>query len=138
MYPSLIGGSPEYDEVIASRTYFYSDELIGFDHVFDSVADDSRLYTDTPASRLFENRRFSETDNLGIKYYRIESFDVSNFTFTNGYFILRNEGLDRGLLFDTMMIRGEDSLEWGYLSSNLNANNKIYSNSAIDIYEAVQ
>ncbi|WP_440952860.1 hypothetical protein [Methanococcoides sp. FTZ1] len=137
VYPSLIGGSPEYDEVIASRTYFYPDELTGFGHVFDSVPDDSRIYTDTPSSRVFENRRFSETDNLGIKYYRIESFDVSNFTVTNGYFILRNEGVDRGLVFDTMMIRGADSLEWGNLSSNLNSNNKVYSNSAIDIYEAV-
>ncbi|MEL4305935.1 hypothetical protein [Methanococcoides sp. LMO-2] len=138
VYPSLIGGSPEYDEVIASRTYFYSDELIGFDHVFDSVPDNSILYTDTPTSRLFENRRFSETDNLGIKYYRIDSFDVTNFTVTDGYFILRNEELDRGLLFDRTMIRGDDSLEWGYLNSNLKANNKVYSNSAIDIYEAVQ
>ncbi|WP_135610685.1 hypothetical protein [Methanococcoides sp. AM1] len=136
VYPSLTGGSPEYDEVISSRTYFYSDELIGFDHVFDSVPDDSRLYTDYPTSRLFANRKLSETDNLGIKYYRIVNFDVLNFNLTNGYFILRNTDLDRGLTFEPTVIRGDNSFEWDNLSSNLETNNKIYSNSAISIYGA--
>lgn len=138
VYSSLTDASPEYEGTISSRTYFFSDELIGFNYISDFVPNDSILYSDNPTSKFFSSRKFSESDNLGIKYYRIGHFDASNFNLKNGYFILRNKALDRGLSFESMTIKGDNILEWDKLNSNLKINNKIYSNSAIDIYGAVQ
>ncbi|UGV40620.1 hypothetical protein J7W08_11290 [Methanococcoides orientis] len=135
VYSSLIDGSPEYEGTISSRPYFFSDELIGFNFVSDFVPNDSTLYSDRATSRFFPPK-VSEFDDFGIKHYRIKKFDVLNFSLKNGYFILRNKALDRGIVFDSMVINDDNILEWEGLNSNLKINNKIYSNSAIDIYEA--
>lgn len=139
VYSSLIDGSPEYEGTIGARTYFLPEELIGFNYIFNSVPNDSRLYSDYHTNRFFDQPKFNGSDDLGLQYYRTPLFDVSNFNQNNGYFILRNNALDRGLIFDSMTFKKDNLVEWNLLNSNLNTNNsKIYSNSAIDIFEGKQ
>lgn len=121
------------------HTYFTSKEVTGFHHIFDHVQFGSTLYSDYYSLRYFIQADFEGRQVLNIPYYETNQINVIELIPTfKGYTILRTEELTiRGLFFGTELQRylfrnkKENIL---LLYSKINTSNRIYSNSAVDIY----
>lgn len=130
----------------ARHEYFTSEELSGFQHVFNYIPRDSSVYTDYYASRFFylplipasyENMNILSYDN-----YRIG--DVNKLPQYRGYVVLRTgEFLRSGLYFGSEESTLRDTANYFYqgvpenvqeLESNLAGLGKIYSNPSTDIF----
>ena len=84
------------------RVYFTEPELSAFYFIPDFVAYNSTITSDKYANRMFEQPFFSKTKALNLPSYyasgTLESTD--SFTFNDGFFVLRNQGLEeKGLIF---------------------------------------
>jgi hypothetical protein len=84
------------------RVYFTDPELSAFYFIPDFVAYNSTITSDKYANRMFEQPFFSKTKALNLPSYyasgTLESTD--SFTFNDGFFVLRNQGLEeKGLIF---------------------------------------
>jgi hypothetical protein len=130
----------------AKHEYFTSEELSGFEHVFEYVPTNSSIYTDYYSSRFFylplipassAKMNISSYDN-----YRIG--DVNKLPQYKGYVVLRTkEFLRSGLYFGSEESTLRDTANYFYqglpenqleLESNLAGLDKIYSNPSTDIF----
>ncbi|MGB9941441.1 hypothetical protein [Methanosarcina sp.] len=130
----------------AKHEYFTSEELSGFEHVFNHVPTNSSIYTDYYSSRFFylplipatsAEMNISSYDN-----YRIG--DVNKLPQYEGYVVLRTkEFLRSGLYFGSEESTLRDTSNYFYqglpenqleLKSNLEVLDKIYSNPSTDIF----
>ncbi|MCO5383119.1 MAG: hypothetical protein NHB15_14445 [Methanosarcina barkeri] len=130
----------------AKNEYFTSEELSGFEHVFNYVPANSSIYTDYYSSRFFylpvipansAQLNISSYDN-----YRIG--DVNKLPQYNGYIMLRTkEFLKNGLYFGSEESTLRDTSNYFYqglpenkleLESNLAVLDKVYSSPSTDIF----
>lgn len=130
----------------ARHEYFTSDELNGFEHVFNYVPANSSIYTDYYSSRFFylplipassAEMNISSYDN-----YRIG--DVNKLSQYKGYVVLRTqEFLRSGLYFGSEESTLKDTSNYFYqglpenrqeLEGNLAVLSKVYSSPSIDIF----
>ncbi|WP_135603936.1 hypothetical protein [Methanococcoides sp. NM1] len=118
-----------------NRKYFIEEELIGYNHVSGHVPFGSTLHSDYETSRYFTQREFRESDALELPYYRSYMISASEgIPDYEGYILIREKQfLDTKLVFE-----GEDYLPTSenqiQLYTYLHRNNKIYSNTAVDLY----
>ena len=134
------------EDTSASRVSFTFEELDGFSHIISYVPYGSTIYSDYYTSRYFSQTRFSESDALGLPFYRSRAIqDVADISLYQGFVIIpRNLFMEHGLAF----IR-EGELERGgggthpYLPSNetisalsnsLVGKEKIYSSGFTELY----
>ena len=130
----------------AKHEYFTSEELSGFEHVFNYVPANSSIYTDYYSSRFFylpvipassAQLNISSYDN-----YRIG--DVNKLPQYKGYIMLRTkEFLKSGLYFGSEESTLKDTSNYFYqglpenkleLESNLAVLDKVYSSPSTDIF----
>ena len=130
----------------AKHEYFTSEELSGFEHVFNYVPANSSIYTDYYSSRFFylpvipassAQLNISSYDN-----YRIG--DVNKLPQYKGYIMLRTkEFLKNGLYFGSEESTLRDTSNYFYqglpenkleLESNLAVLDKVYSSPSTDIF----
>lgn len=130
----------------AKNEYFTSEELSGFEHVFNYVPANSSIYTDYYSSRFFylpvipansAQLNISSYDN-----YRIG--DVNKLPQYKGYIMLRTkEFLKNGLYFGSEESTLRDTSNYFYqglpenkleLESNLAVLDKVYSSPSTDIF----
>ncbi|MDD3872620.1 MAG: hypothetical protein PHE01_00025 [Methanosarcina sp.] len=130
----------------ASHEYFTSEELSGFEHVFNYVTPNSSIYTDYYASRFFYvpliPAAFAEMNISSYNNYRIG--DVNKLPQYKGYVVLRTkEFLRSGLYFGSEESTLRDTSNYFYqggpenkleMASNLEVLDKIYSNPSADIF----
>jgi hypothetical protein len=124
------------------RFYFTEPEIAAFNFVPQFVAYNSSVSSDKYASRIFEQRFFSETTALNLpSYYTTSTFySADPFTFETGFFIFRNQEFeDNGLGFysrdaeygEMIMPTPEKNIE---KFSNLTyRSHKIYDNQKVTI-----
>ncbi len=118
-----------------NRKYFIEEELIGYDHVSGHVPFGSTLHSDYETSRYFTQREFNESDALELPYYRsymISAYDgIPDY---EGYILIREKQfIDTKLAFEEgeYFPTSENQIQ---LYTYLQRNNKIYSNTAVDLY----
>ncbi|WP_445474221.1 hypothetical protein ACT9XH_07480 [Methanococcoides methylutens] len=118
-----------------NRKYFIEEELIGYDHVSGHVPFGSTLHSDYETSRYFIQRKFNESDALELPYY--SSYMISAYDGIpeyKGYILIREKQfLDTKLAFEegAYFPTSENQIQ---LYTYLQRNNKIYSNTAVDLY----
>jgi len=130
----------------AKHEYFTSDELSGFEHVFNYVPANSSIYTDYYSSRFFYlpliPATSAEMNITSYDNYRIG--DVNKLPQYRGYVVLRTrEFLRSGLYFGSEESTLRDTSNYFYqglpenkleLEDNLAVLSKIYSSPSIDIF----
>ncbi|HWR25747.1 MAG TPA: hypothetical protein VN278_05865 [Methanosarcina sp.] len=130
----------------ARHEYFTSEELSGFEHVFNYVPANSSIYTDYYSSRYFYlpliPASSAEMNISSYQNYRIG--DVNKLPQYKGYTMLRTaEFLRSGLYFGSEESTLKDTSNYFYqglpenkleLESNLAVLSKIYSSSSTDIF----
>ncbi len=128
------------------RVSFTSEELIGFDYINSHVPYGSTIHSDYYTSRYFCQGYFSESDVLGLPFYRSGTiWNVIDIPSYQGFVIIpRNLFMERGLAFS----KGSELEPGGggtypYLPSNetipalfnnLAGKDKIYSSEFIELY----
>lgn len=137
--PSLMSNNPEANDYSIERKYFTNGELNGFRFLFDYVPSGSAITSDYSTLRYFPDVDFEEAKPLALSYYRTNTVaDINNVELKSGYFILRNEHLlEHGLYLDpfTMLKLSKSDVEVDTLNSELNTENKIYSNFKVEVYK---
>ncbi|NPE28449.1 hypothetical protein HNV12_10850 [Methanococcoides sp. SA1] len=125
----------KYFESDTNRKYFIDEELTGYNHVSGHVPFGSTLHSDYETSRYFIQREFNGSDTLGLPYYRsymISAYDdIPDY---EGYTLIREKQfLDTKLVFEegAYFPTYENQIQ---LYTYLQRNNKIYSNTAVDLY----
>jgi len=123
------------------RVYFNEPELKAFDFVPGYLAYNSTITSDKYASRMFETPFFSKTKALNLSsYYTTSSLESTDFfSFNDGFFLLRNQGLEeKGLIFYTSNAEygdffdpSPDTLEKFYQMTD--HSQKIYDNRKVSI-----
>lgn len=130
----------------ARHEYFTSEELNGFQHVFNYIPRESSVYTDYYASRFFYlpliPASYENMDIASYANYRIG--DVNKLPQYKGYIVLRTgEFFRSGLYFGSEESTLRDTANYFYqavpenvqeLESNLAGLSKIYSNPSTDIF----
>lgn len=142
-FTSLISNSSDSKDIIFNakdypRIYFDNSELEGFNSVFDFVPFGSTLYSDLYTENFFVQRKFNDSNKLNLPYYYSKKINVDDKFRYKGYIIIReNEAYSSGLYFGSesynYLFTSRDE-NWLQLFNNINRNNKIYSNRAVDIY----
>lgn len=133
------------EETPNSRYSFTSEELNGFNHIYSHVPYGSTIYSDYYITRYFSQGYFSESEALGIPFYRSSiirsAVDIPSY---RGFIIIPlDQFLEHGLTFskgDDLNPEGgvypylpsDDSIS--ALSVNLTWKNKIFSSRFIDVY----
>lgn len=128
------------------RVSFTSEELVGFDYIYSHVPYGSTIHSDYYTNRYFSQGYFSESDVLGLPFYRSGTiWNVMDIPSYQGFVIIpRNHFMERGLAFS----KGSELDPGGggtypYLPSNetipalfnnLAGKNKIYSSEFIELY----
>lgn len=83
------------EEPGTQRLYFTSEELTGFEFVFENIPYGSALHADYYTSRYFIQRQAGITEALGLPYYQSSPLPaVTAITEMEGYTILRNKQLE--------------------------------------------
>jgi hypothetical protein len=132
----------------ASRVSFTSEELDGFDHISSYVPHGSTIRSDFYTSRYFNQNYFSESDALGLPFYRIEAIqNFADIPSDQGFVIIpRSQFMEHGLAF----IKGSELDPGGgtfhsylpsnetisMLSNNLARRDKVYSSKFIELYHS--
>ncbi len=132
------------------RYSFNQDEITGFDHIVATVPSGSSLYSDYYTLRFFGMKEISESKRLGLPYYTNSLMQPDlEMVGGRGYIILLGGQLVRGgLLFGDAAAMEEEELDpenslQPYLPTGeniqnitrrLSAEDKVYSNSGIDVY----
>lgn len=129
-----------------NRVYFTESEMHAFDFIPQFVAYNSTITSDTFASRIIPHEFFSETKALDLPSYNSSSyFELEDvLTLKRGFFILRNQELERsGLYFqsrninltaDWYGVKFEPSKDVLSKFSNLTfTSQKIYDNRKVSI-----
>ena len=103
-FSAITGNASDSPDVTShqNRQYFTESEMRAFAFIPQFVKYNSTISTDGYSSRLLDANFFSETTTLNIPSYQATSiFELKdNFTFFKGFFVLRNQELERnGLLF---------------------------------------
>lgn len=130
----------------AKHEYFTSEELSGFEHVFNYVPANSSIYTDYYSSRFFYlpviPASSAKLNISSYENYRIG--DVNKLPQYKGYIMLRTkEFLKNGLYFGSEESTLRDTSNYFYqglpenkleLESNLAVLDKVYSSPSTDIF----
>jgi hypothetical protein len=130
----------------AKHEYFTSEEISGFNHVFNYIPANSSIYTDYYASRFFYlpliPASSAELDISSYDNYRIG--DVNKLSQYRGYVVLRTrEFLRSGLYFGSEESTLKDTANYFYdggpenkleLKENLAVLSKVYSSPSVDIF----
>jgi hypothetical protein len=130
----------------AKHEYFTSEEISGFNHVFNYVPANSSIYTDYYASRFFYlpliPASSAELNISSYDNYRIG--DVNKLSLYKGYVVLRTrEFLRSGLYFGSEESTLSDTANYFYdgglenkleLEENLAVLSKVYSSPSVDIF----
>lgn len=129
-----------------SRVYFTESEMNSFNFISQFVRSNSTISGDTFSGRMFERKFFSETAALGLpSYYSAYTLESTTpFTFNEGFFIFREQELERnGLNFrtknsdlaqDLYDIKYEPTQDSFLVFSNLtDRSQKIYDNRNVGI-----
>lgn len=132
------------------RYSFNQDEMIGFDYVLQKVPSGSTLHADYYTLRFFERKKISESERLGLPYYtnRLIQKDLT-LSGESGYIIFPDKQLRSGGLYlgqEAVMDETDFNPEMGLLpylptegnvrniTGRLSTDDRIYSNSGIDVY----
>lgn len=132
------------------RYYFHQDEVAGFERVLTTVPSGSYLYSDYYTLRFFGRDEIDGSETLKLPHYipRMLQTDL-NMSEKSGYIILPDSQLKHGgLLFgNEVMLEGDEldptkslhpyrSTEENIqnMTNGLSVENKVYSNSGIDVY----
>lgn len=130
----------------AKHEYFTSEELSGFEHVFNYVPANSSIYTDYYSSRFFYLPVIPASSvKLNISSYENYRIgDVNKLPQYKGYIMLRTkEFLKNGLYFGSEESTLKDTSNYFYqglpenkleLESNLAVLDKVYSSPSTDIF----
>ncbi len=121
------------------REYFTSDEIKGFNYFMDHVDPGSALYSDYHAHRFFIQQNFSESQELGLPFFRSYTIsDVAEIPTYDGYVIIRQKQfLDGGIYTgsgSSNFLYGPEDGNDAALTSSLLKDAKIYSNSGVELY----
>lgn len=122
------------------RLYFTSDELDGFNFIFDNIPYGSNLRSDYFTSRFFIQTYFSLSEELRSPYYNSDLLrDLDTYTTDEGYVIIReSEFMNNGLLFGSISApinyppNLKNTLKLFYFK---NSQNKIFSSERISIFK---
>jgi len=129
-----------------SRVYFTESEMNSFNYISQFVQSNSTITSDTFASRMFEKDFFSKTMDLDLPFYRT-SYNIAStplFKFNKGFFILRNQELERYEL-NFMTRTNESTQDWHFIKFDSTQDNllkfsnvtyssqKIYDNRKVSI-----
>jgi len=130
------------EEPGTQRLYFTSEELGGFEFVFDNVPYGSSLYSDYYTKRYFIQRKAEITETLGLPYYQSSPLPgVTAIPEIGGYTILRSKQLlEYNLIFEENNARysfrpTEKNRQLLYLSTD--AANGVYSTGGLEIYQGL-
>ncbi len=134
-----------------SRYYFNQDEVIGFDYVLEKVPSGSDLHGDYYTLRFFARKKITGSEELKLPYYTNHILgNELKITEEEGYIILASDQLRHGGLllgepeavkeqkFDPEQVRQpylptEENIQ--NMTRRLSAEDKIYTNSGVDIYQ---
>lgn len=131
-----------------SRVSFTSEELIGFDHINSHVAYGSTICADYYTSRYFCWVYFSESDALGLPFYRSSTIqNITDISSSQGFVIIpRNQFIEHGLAFSKgSEIEAGGGGTYPYLPSNetkttlfkyLAGKDKIYASEFVELYHS--
>jgi len=143
-YSALTGNNASDSPDISqnqSRVYFTTAELSSFNFISGSAEYGTSVSSDQYASRMFENKLFSETESLHLPYFNLGTFmdHPEAFTFTQGLFLLRAQELnENGLVFPSRDVDYGETFQptQATLSKFFNltvASQKIYDNHEVTI-----
>jgi len=132
------------DEKYFPRKFFDQQELEGFQHVLEKIPHGTDLYSDYPTVNYFNFKRISCSDQLGLPYYNSYMIqNASDLGSRRGY-ILYAQGcfLNKGLYLGKGNELDPSNLQYyppsaenrDLLQHSMDANNKIYSNSGLEIF----
>jgi hypothetical protein len=124
-----------------SRVYFTEPELNAFAFIPQYAASNSTISSDKFSTRMFEKKTFSETQSLGLpSYFTTSRLRMANtITYEDGYFILREEELERsGLGFESVSLDYAETVlptpdNLGKFSAMSDASQKLYDNRQVSI-----
>lgn len=142
-FTSLIYSAPESNLPLTDspKDYFSSEELQGFDFIFNHVTFGSAIHSDYYTSRYFIQSKFNESDKLNLPYYTNYGInDINELNQTDGFIVLRSKDYeDSGLLFGYssryLYEYTEENTE--LMESSLSGIDKIYSAPSIDLYSNI-
>ncbi len=135
----LVKHEPSYQ-----RYSFDQDEVVGFNHVLETVPSGSSLFADYYTGRFFNRQRSYQSESLGLPYYTFywmqDNLLVSG---ESGYILIPYEQFRKGGLlygkgdeFDPEnhqpYLPTEENIQ--YIALQLSSKDKIYSNEGIDLY----
>ncbi|WP_214019924.1 hypothetical protein [Methanoculleus sp.] len=138
------------DEPSYKRYSFDQDEVAGFDRVLKTVPSGSSLYSDYYTLRFFGRKKINESENLKLPYYTTRMMP-NNLKISGrmGYIILLNaQFMHGGLLVGAEELLNEAEIDPDKslrpyrpteenvlnMTGRLSAEDKIYSNSAVEVY----
>jgi hypothetical protein len=141
VFASVLYSGPESKGFLSDpvREYFTSDEIEGFNYFMDHVDSGSALHSDYDVHRFFIQQNFSESNDLGLPFFRSRTIsDVDEIPTYDGYVIIRqkqflNGGIYTGSGSSNFLYDPEDGNDVRLLSS-LSKYGKIYSNSGVELY----
>lgn len=139
IYPSLLDNNPEASD-IDSRRYFKTGELVGMSFVFDCVPSNSKLFSDYFIERYLPYTKFDGIEFINFPYYRTSSLnDLNEINLWDGYLILRNEplvnyDLNFGTVERRVILTKKDIISYDRFFITIRGENKIYSNSDLDVF----
>jgi len=136
------------EENPTSRVSFTSEELDGFDHIYLHVPYGSTIHADYYTTRYFSQSYFSESEALGLPFYRGRTIrNVMDIPSYQGFVIIpRKQFMEHGLAFS----KGSELDPGGggtypylpsnetisALSNNLAGMDKIYSSEFTELYHS--
>ncbi len=136
------------EENPTSRVSFTSEELVGFDYINSHVPYGSTLHADEYTSRYFCWVYFSESDALGLPFYRSSTIqNITDISSSQGFVIIpRNQFIEHGLAFSKgSEIEAGGGGTYPYLPSNetkttlfknLAGKDKIYASEFVELYHS--
>ncbi|MCC7575383.1 MAG: hypothetical protein KK926_00940 [Methanomethylovorans sp.] len=138
---SVYYNGPESKPILSDpvREYFTSDEIKGFNYLMDHVDPGSELHTDYHAHRFFIQQNFSESEELGLTFFRSYTISsIDDIPDYRGYVIIRQKqfldgGIYTGSGSSNFLYGPEDGNDAALLSA-LSSYGKIYSNSGVELY----
>jgi len=132
------------DERYFPRKFFDEQELEGFQHVLEKTPRGTDLYSDYPTVNYFNFKRISDSDRLGLPYYNSYMIQNTSDLGSRRGCILYAQGcfLTKGLYFGMGNELDPSNLQYypssaenrELLHNSLDANNKTYSNSGLEIF----
>ena len=127
------------------RNSFTFEELLGYDHIFRCVPYGSVIHSDYYTSQYFCQVYFSESEVLGLPFYRSRAIGgVADIPSYQGFVIIpQSQFVEHGLTFSKGSDLNPEGGVYPYLptnktmpalSSSLARSDKIYSSEYIDLY----